>query len=319
MYYIYEIKNNINYKTYIGQRKCPVNKIPETDIYYMGSGTYLANAKKKYGLQNFTKKVIAICETSQNADILEKVFISLYRAEGKAEYNMADGGVSHFTMSDEIKMKCSKIRKKYLQEHPEIREKISKANKGRKHTEEFKRKISEMNKGRKMSAEAIEKISKVNKGRKLSEETKEKMRQANLGKHLSEETKRKISESNKGKKMSKESIEKMKKNNKGSLGKHWNLSSETKKNQSESKKGISTKWVKNTYWFNNGKINIRCEVCPEGFVKGRLLSESSKNKMLSTLKMDGTSKGSKGMHWWNNGIENVLSYECPEGFISGKK
>jgi hypothetical protein len=45
----------------------------------------------------------------------------------------------------------------------------------------------------------------------------------------------------------------------------------------------------------------------------------SKNKMLSTLKMDGTSKGSTGMHWWNNGIESVLSYECPEGFVAGRK
>ena len=41
--------------------------------------------------------------------------------------------------------------------------------------------------------------------------------------------------------------------------------------------------MKNTYWFNNGKINIRSEFCPEGFVKGRLLSNESKLKMLVNL------------------------------------
>ena len=34
-YYIYEIKNKINGKTYIGQRKCPKNKFPDTDVKYM--------------------------------------------------------------------------------------------------------------------------------------------------------------------------------------------------------------------------------------------------------------------------------------------
>lgn len=76
MYYSYCITNLVNNKTYIGQRKCPKNKTPETDSY-MGSGVYLKNAKEKYGLKNFEKKIIAICETRENIDILEKVFIKL--------------------------------------------------------------------------------------------------------------------------------------------------------------------------------------------------------------------------------------------------
>ena len=67
MFYIYEIINKINGKTYIGQRLCPKNKSPETDKY-MGSGVYLRNAKKKYGIENFSKKIIAICETQENAE-----------------------------------------------------------------------------------------------------------------------------------------------------------------------------------------------------------------------------------------------------------
>lgn len=55
MYYIYEIKNLINGKTYIGQRKCPEDKLPSEDSY-MGSGNLIIKAIKEYGLENFDKK-----------------------------------------------------------------------------------------------------------------------------------------------------------------------------------------------------------------------------------------------------------------------
>lgn len=284
MYYIYEIKNNMNNKTYIGQRKCPANKIPETDIYYMGSGTYLANAKRKYGLQNFSKRIIAICETPENADILEKVFIKLYREMGKAEYNVADGGVLHYVVNNEIR----KI--------------LSESHKGRKHTEEQKRKIGESNKkhyenhperklklsecgkNRRMSDEAKLKISKANKGRKRNEETIEKYRKSHLGKRPNEETRKKMSESQCGRKHSEETKRKMRENHKGSFGKHWKLSEETKKKMSESRIGKPIEYIKNTFWFNNGEVNVRCKTCPDGFVKGRLLSNESKLNMLKNLK-----------------------------------
>ena len=28
---------------------------------------------------------------------------------------------------------------------------------------------------------------------------------------------------------------------------------------------------RNYHWFNNGKVNMRAEICPDGFVEGRLL------------------------------------------------
>lgn len=51
MFYIYCIKNNLNNKTYIGERRCPENKLPETDRY-MGSGYLLLQAFEKYGKEN---------------------------------------------------------------------------------------------------------------------------------------------------------------------------------------------------------------------------------------------------------------------------
>ena len=68
MFYIYCITNNINGKNYIGQRKCPANKTPETDKY-MGSGCKLKFAKEKYGLENFSKEHIENLKKSHKGQI----------------------------------------------------------------------------------------------------------------------------------------------------------------------------------------------------------------------------------------------------------
>lgn len=92
MYYVYEIKNMINHKTYIGKHKYEINKTPETDSY-MGSVILITKSIKKYGIENFRKRVlIHNINTIQEVNKLEKYFISMYRKYGQAEYNMADGG-----------------------------------------------------------------------------------------------------------------------------------------------------------------------------------------------------------------------------------
>jgi hypothetical protein len=62
-------------------------------------------------------------------------------------------------------------------------------------------------------------------------------------------------------------------------------------------------------WYHNDVENIRCEVCPEGFVPGRL-----------SYKVDlcNLSKITKGTIWCNNGIKNIRVKECPEGFVPGR-
>ena len=109
---------------------------------------------------------------------------------------------------------------------------ISKAHKGKKHSEETKNKISEAHKGK----------STWNKGLKtgpLSEEAKKKMSESHKGKKISEEAKKKIAEAHKGIKLSEEHKNKISeacKCEKNPLyGKH--LSEETKKKMSEAKKG----------------------------------------------------------------------------------
>mgnify|MGYP003289620149 CR=1 FL=1 len=224
MFYIYETRNNLNGKNYIGQRKCPENKIPETDTFYKGSGYFLRSAFKKYGINNFSKSILAITETKVNADILEKYFIKLFRESGKAEYNIADGGQGGLLneyhrqciiksnlsrkLSEESKLKISNALKGHKESEETKRRKslshkgLKVWNKGIKYSEELCHKLSESQKGKKkkpFTQEHRKHLSEAMKKRPVSEEVKERLRTAYLGKHHSEEYKKKMSELMKGK------------------------------------------------------------------------------------------------------------------------
>lgn len=140
-HYIYLITNLLNKKTYIGQRKCLIDILPERDISYMGSGKLIKLAINKHGVENFNKDILAICSTRDVANILEIEYIKLYREIGKAEYNIADGGV----ISQNEKM-IETIRESVIKHYnsPEgliTRKKLSESCKGRKLSDETKRKL----------------------------------------------------------------------------------------------------------------------------------------------------------------------------------
>ena len=138
MWYIYKITNKINGKTYIGQHK--YKKLNDS---YMGSGSYLAVAKKKYDIENFEKEILVFNITSKEfINTLEKEYIAFYRSIGKAEYNISDGGDgANHKQTEETKKKISKTLKGHKgywtgKKHPHM-------------SEESKRSISEKNKGNK--------------------------------------------------------------------------------------------------------------------------------------------------------------------------
>lgn len=89
--YIYEIINNINKKTYVGQHKSKTEK----DNYF-GSGTVLNQAFDKYGKENFSKIILE--EIPLNENLQEELnkkeifWINKRKSEGKAEYNISGGG-----------------------------------------------------------------------------------------------------------------------------------------------------------------------------------------------------------------------------------
>ena len=71
-HYVYETTNLINGKKYIGKRSC---KCPIEEDKYIGSGTILKVAIKKYGKENFKKEILQICENEEMAFEWEKFYI----------------------------------------------------------------------------------------------------------------------------------------------------------------------------------------------------------------------------------------------------
>ena len=160
----------------------------------MGSGKLIKLAKKKYGIENFEKKILEFdIPDVELANDWEQMYILFERVKGKAEYNIADGGLGHTgTPWNKGKKMSEEFKKKNSDSH---KGQISWA-KGKHLSEEHKRKVSDALKGR----------TPWNKGVPCSDEQKKKISETlkgnipwSKGKHLSEEHKKKKSESMKGK------------------------------------------------------------------------------------------------------------------------
>ena len=163
----------------------------------MGSGVLLTRAKKKYGIENFTKEILySSIQYKETADDVERFAIAKERALSKAEYNIANGGQGG-NLGEEVNKKISEALKgRSLSE--EWRRKLSESHKGKpsnrkeKHpSEETRKKMSEAHKGK----------TTWNKGKKLSEDHKKKLSEAQKGKKrppFTEEHKKKMSETLKG-------------------------------------------------------------------------------------------------------------------------
>lgn len=97
IFYLYEIKNNINQKIYIG-----VHSTNNINDDYMGSGTLISKAIKKYGKQNFTKTILQYFDTEEEmyekeSEIVNEKFVRL-----ESNYNVMVGGYGSWTKSNEI-------------------------------------------------------------------------------------------------------------------------------------------------------------------------------------------------------------------------
>lgn len=88
-YYIYRIINLINNHDYIGKKKATTVD-PLLDNYF-GSGVLIKKAINKYGLQNFKKEILENCLSLEEASLREVYWISKYKKEGKAYYNISPG------------------------------------------------------------------------------------------------------------------------------------------------------------------------------------------------------------------------------------
>lgn len=138
------------------------------------------------------------------------------------------------------------------------------------------------------------------------------------------------------------------------LNKH--VSSNNKKRFKSTVEGIARvrKINKNKRWFNNGKEERHCHICPNGFIDGRLFNPFP--KQTKTVKgyiwcndgihqrlvlptnipqgfkpgrLPSSSETNKkisdtlkkvyihGKRWYTNGTDSILSFECPDGWFNG--
>lgn len=125
---VYKITNNANKKKkiYIG-----VHITDDLNDSYLGSGTALDHAKRKYGKEKFTKEILSIHDTYEEALAEEARIVTKEFIERKDNYNMKTGGIGGLP-SDETRAKQSASHKgkKLKPRSAEHRAKISAAKMG---------------------------------------------------------------------------------------------------------------------------------------------------------------------------------------------
>lgn len=156
--FIYITTNKINGKRYIG-------KHTKNDPNYLGSGKYLNNAIRKYGIENFSRKIVYEAKSIEELDFAEKLFIRAFNAvKSPLFYNIAEGGTGGDTISG--------LNEKELAEFKRKRSEYTKGNKnplyGRGHTKQSRLKMSKARKGKNKGSE------NPFFGKKHSDEFKEK-------------------------------------------------------------------------------------------------------------------------------------------------
>lgn len=268
-HYVYEIKNKVNGRKYIGKRSS--EKEPEKD-WYMGSGFALKKAKEKYGIENFEKKILKVFETSHEALEYEKeIILEKNACESEEYYNIAEGGrcgylnkgksdkekkIFYENLSEKLKGENNPRYGKPLSEYTKM--KISKANKEAWKNNEKRRenaRIARTGKNNPMYGKTTseyhkKRVSEVHKGRVKSEKERENISKSKMGennpmygKKFTEEHRKKLSDARKG-------------------DKHWNygnhMSEENKKKLSElwkgKKMGGDNPFARKVVCLNTGEI-----------------------------------------------------------------
>lgn len=220
---IYKITNLVTNKVYIGQTIVSIKKRWGDHCSKGSNCRFLSKSIAKHGKNNFHIEEIDRADTLEDLNKKEAYWIDFYKStDPEFGYNLSSGGDNR---------QC----------HEDTKDKISKANSGKKRTEESKEKMRQAQLGKKQSPETIEKRRQALIGRKRpdmekrkgiprnpdhikkavetriargnhkhTEETKLKLKKSHKGKKISDETKKKMSEIAKGRKKSPETIERMK-------------------------------------------------------------------------------------------------------------
>lgn len=160
MYYIYQTKNLIDEKIYVGVHLS--NDINNDN--YLGSGLHLRRAIKKHGIQNFQRIIIHQTDSKQQAYQIERNIVNDQFVFRNDTYNMKCGGFGGFPKNIWL---------------------------GKHHSEETKEKCRLKNLGKIVSQQSKKKMSLAKKGKTTwnkgispSQETKKKRSQSRTGKYV---------------------------------------------------------------------------------------------------------------------------------------
>jgi group I intron endonuclease len=141
MYSIYIITNTINDKKYVGQTCQGIARRWNQHRYdAKHSETKIARAMRAHGVENFAIELLAEAEDQDSANRLEPFWIRLFDSVANG-YNIENGGKATGKITDEQRSALSKRTKEWFASNPypeSTRAAVSRAQKGRVHSEEEK-------------------------------------------------------------------------------------------------------------------------------------------------------------------------------------
>lgn len=194
--YVYCIINKVNNRMYVGK----MSKSVKDSKSYMGSGTLIKKAIKKYGRENFVKEILEENVAKEQLSLREMFWIQKLNTKLPNGYNLTDGGEGFIGLK-KTKQQIEKQRQAMIGKKAsvETRKKMSDSHKGKERSSEHASNLSKALTGRKLSPEHVKKVADGNRGKKLSEEQKRMISEFHKGRPTSEETKVKMSLANKAK------------------------------------------------------------------------------------------------------------------------
>jgi len=110
MFYIgYKTTNKINGKIYIG-----IHVTDNIHDGYMGSGTYLFRAIKKYGIENFEKEILKTFESREEMLVWETETVNSDFVDRDDTYNISNGGYGGWDRARVIAEQKGYMTKEFL-------------------------------------------------------------------------------------------------------------------------------------------------------------------------------------------------------------